>query len=334
MLEAFDQKRVRLSVVMPVYNAGHILPETLACLYAQTFLAVWPGEMEVITVNDASSDDSLHILEEAKSTHPELIRVIDLPENRGPGGARNAALDAAKGEYIGFLDSDDTIEPTTYEKLYRAATEGEGYDYADCGIINDNQGGRVIYYLDPSRAGQLSAETKNLLLSDVGYLWSRIYRRSLLQEPPVRFREGVVSEDLDFLSEVIARAGSAAVVEEALYRYRDTPDSASKKDAEIKFFETTILAMRGVYDRLSVLPDYDTFRAGAEYTLCRLGLTTLETIDGYEKLQAVTPDFAEKMRGILCGELRRMVGLSPDKNPVITEKLTQQERERIRSILP
>ncbi len=323
----------KLTIILPVYNASKTLKETLHCLYAQTFLKIWPGAMEVVAVNDASTDDSLRILQEEAAAEPSLLSVIDLPENRGPGGARNAGLDAAHGEYIGFLDSDDTIDPTMYEKLFRAAIAEDGYDYADCAIVNDSQEGRVICFLDPADAGILDAGKKSALLSDVGYLWSRIYRSALLQKPPIRFREGVVSEDLDFLSEVIARAHSATVVPEPLYRYHNLPDSASKRDAEIKFFETTILAMRGVYDRLRVLPDYDGYRAGAECTFYRLAAATLETIDGYEQVQAVTADFAEQLRGILRTQLQQMVRLPLEDNPVAVEKLSLPERERIRRLV-
>ena len=323
----------KLSVIMPVYNAAALLPETLSCLYAQTFLTAFPDAMEILAVNDASTDESLRVLKEAEAAHPALVRVIDLPVNRGPGGARNAALEEAKGEYIGFMDSDDTVDPAMYEKLYRAATADGGYDIADGGVQDDNAQGVIRHFISPGLTGPLDAAGKNLLLSDVGYLWSRIYRRGLLNDPPVRFREGVVSEDLDFLSEVIARAASVTAVDDVLYRYHDIPESASKRDAEVKFFETTVLAMRAVYERLSVLPDYHAFRPGAEYTICRLAVETLRTIAGYEVYQAVTPDFAAQLREILKGELQRMIRLPAVDNPITRERLSDEDIALLRNLI-
>ncbi|MBR5116018.1 MAG: glycosyltransferase, partial [Lachnospiraceae bacterium] len=306
------------------------LPETLACVYGQTFLQQYPGGFELIVVNDASKDGSLKMLRAEAAAHPEILTVIDLPENRGPGGARNAGLDAAEGEYIGFLDSDDTIDPTVYEKLYRAATAGEGYDIADCGIIDDNQGGAVLYYVPAELAGKLTPAGKNLLISEVGYLWNRIYRRRLLQEPKIRFRERMVMEDLDFLSEVFARAESVTVVPETLYRYHDLPDSASKRDAEVAFFENTILAMRAVHDRLAALPDHEAYRPGAEYTYCKLAAATWHTIDGYVAYGAVTPDLAKQMRDILRAELQKLVRIPIDGNPITATRMEAADRELLR----
>ena len=150
-----DKKQIKLTVIMPVYNAEQTLEETLSYVYRQTFLRQYPGGFQLIAVNDASTDDSPAMLRAEAEAHPELLTVIDLPENRGPGGARNAGLDAADGDYIGFLDSDDTIDPTVYEKLYRAATAGEGYDVADCGIIDDNQGGATLFYIPTASSTEI-----------------------------------------------------------------------------------------------------------------------------------------------------------------------------------
>ena len=98
----------KVSIIVPVYNCEAFLPECIASLRAQTLT-----DLELIFVCDASPDDSLSILREAEKADAR-IRVIAFPENRGVSAARNAGLDAATGEFIGFCDSDDWVEPQMY----------------------------------------------------------------------------------------------------------------------------------------------------------------------------------------------------------------------------
>ena len=110
-----------ISFVIPVYNMERYLPRVIQCLKAQTM----PG-FEAIFVNDGSRDNSLAICKSAASEDPRF-RIIDQP-NKGVAKARNAALDAARGEYVCFLDPDDWVEPDAAEVLYHAARNAD----ADC----------------------------------------------------------------------------------------------------------------------------------------------------------------------------------------------------------
>ena len=118
-----------ISFVIPVYNMERYLPRVIQCLKAQTM----PG-FEAIFVNDGSRDNSLAICKRAVSEDPRF-RVIDQP-NKGVAKARNAALDAARGEYVCFLDPDDWVEPDMAQVLYEAAKK-ENADIVMFGIYND-----------------------------------------------------------------------------------------------------------------------------------------------------------------------------------------------------
>ena len=107
---------LKLSVIIPVYNTEKYLQQCVDCMLLQTM-----ENIEFVFVNDASPDDSIRILRDNEKKYPGKIRVIDSPENRRQGGARNLGLRAAKGDYIGFCDSDDLIRPDTYERLYEEA---------------------------------------------------------------------------------------------------------------------------------------------------------------------------------------------------------------------
>ena len=104
----------KLSVVVPVYNVENYLSKCLDSILKQTL-----EDIEIICVNDGSTDGSANILQDYKKKDPRII-VLE-QENQGLGAARNTGIRTARGEYIGFVDSDDFIEPTMYEKLYEKA---------------------------------------------------------------------------------------------------------------------------------------------------------------------------------------------------------------------
>lgn len=255
-----------ISIIVPVYNRSKILAECLGNLVHQTLIPVTP--IEIIVVNDASTDDSLSIMHECKSQFPELIQVIDSPENMGPGGARNLGIEAASGQYIGFVDSDDLADPTMYEKLYTAAME-TGYDIIDCGYYRQENDLAIIHTAD-KQTGILDDEKRMELIVSGGYLFSKIYRKELFQDPNLRFRTNVILEDADFLTYLFATAASIGNVKEILYYYRNQPDSASKVIQTDKYYFNIYHAMKIIYEKTYRLPNYHTIQPAIEYELLQM----------------------------------------------------------------
>ena len=105
----------KVTVITPCYNSERYLGECLESLEMQT---IGMEQLELILVNDASTDHTWEMILEFENKYPDSVIAINLPENRRQGGARNEALKYATGEYIAFLDSDDTALPETYEKVY------------------------------------------------------------------------------------------------------------------------------------------------------------------------------------------------------------------------
>lgn len=226
---------VKVSVIVPVYNCEQYLPECIASLRAQTL-----GEIEMIFVCDASPDNSLALLWKAKE-EDDRIRVIAFPENRGVSAARNAGLDAATGEYIGFCDSDDWIEPQMFERLYDAAKEKEA-DISFCRVFKDHPNRQENVPLGfPTgtrfnraaiRAALIPAmlarpgDSDELPLS--GYTPRNLFRREIIGS--VRFRPDIrYAEDLLFIVECMLRADAAVAVDEAYYHYRFHAGSVTKR---------------------------------------------------------------------------------------------------------
>ena len=210
---------MKLSIIVPVYNmvADEKLEYCLNSLMNQTI-----SDYEIIAVNDASTDDSLIVLNWYKNHYPDKFCVIDLPENRKQGGAKNAGLEVAKGEYIGFVDSDDYIKPNMYEKMLEKA-EKTGADVVGCDYtVTYEQSDKVYQIVENSRddqVGILDEQKHKSLILDPGSLVVKIYKRELFEEPKLRFPQGIFYEDNAVATRLFIRAKHFEYVKEPLYYY-------------------------------------------------------------------------------------------------------------------
>ena len=225
----------RVSVIVPVYNCAAFLPACIASLRAQTL-----RELEMIFVCDGSPDDSLSILRAAQAEDAR-IRVIAFEQNRGVSAARNAALDAAQGEYVIFCDADDWVEPQMYARLYAMACEHKA-DVSFCRVFKDYAGrtDNVPLGFDTGTRfdrqairsalipAMLSKETDSDELPLSGYTPRNLFRRGLIK--PHRFREDIrYAEDLLFIIACMLDAEAAVAVDEAYYHYRFHGGSVTKR---------------------------------------------------------------------------------------------------------
>ncbi len=192
---------MKLSIIVPVYNASAYLHQCADSLLAQGI-----PDYEIIFVNDGSKDDSLSILREYETRCPEVVRILDI-DNGGQGRARNFALDCARGDYIGFADSDDWTDPSMFSKLLKAA-ETENADIAVCDCYRVTDEGSFYEHAKPQ--GHTMAAS--------GSVWNKIFRRSLVGE--VRFPEGVWYEDFSFSAKLLSISKKTVFLPEALYYYR------------------------------------------------------------------------------------------------------------------
>ena len=119
---------MKLSVIVPIYQAEDTLPQCLDSILQQHV-----DDLEMILVDDGSSDNSLMLCQEYASQH-SLIKVIH-QNNGGASSARNTGLDNATGEYITFVDSDDLVAPDTYQQLLAIATKHPEYDFIEYSIV-------------------------------------------------------------------------------------------------------------------------------------------------------------------------------------------------------
>lgn len=210
---------MKLSVIVPVYNmrADGKLAFCLDSLVNQTI-----SDYEIIAVNDASTDDSLQLLREYEEKYPQLVKVIDLETNHKQGGAKNFGLDAAKGEFIGFVDSDDWVLPNMYEKLLKKADE-TGADVVGCDYCLTYEHSFTVtesmHNSRPEQVGILDDEKYKSLILDPGSLVIKIYKRELFEEPKLRFPEHIFYEDNAVATSLFLRAKHFEYIPEVMYFY-------------------------------------------------------------------------------------------------------------------
>lgn len=210
---------MKLSVIVPVFNmaADGKLEYCLNSLVNQTVT-----DYEIIAVDDCSTDNSLDILKSYEQKHPEKFHVIASPVNKKQGGAKNLGLQEAKGEWIGFIDSDDWITPDFYERLLNKAEE-TGADMVGCDYHltgeHSMEIGQIVHNNDPSQTGILDKEKYKSLILDSGSLVVKIYKRHIIMDYPNRFPEGIFYEDNAISNSWMLRAKHFEYIPEPMYYY-------------------------------------------------------------------------------------------------------------------
>lgn len=210
----------KISVIVPVYNTSMYLEKCLTSLINQTLT-----DIEIICINDGSTDNSLEILEKF-AKEDSRIKVLS-QENAGLSVTRNNGIKAATGEYIGFVDSDDYVDSSFYEKLYTAAKNNNA-DLSCATIIRkrpDTEKYRV-HYTEEKIYTELKDKLETCSIPKCCYVWNKIYRTELIKDYP--FKTGVYFEDVLWTPEVLKRANKLVSVPEVNYYYMVNKNSIVK----------------------------------------------------------------------------------------------------------
>lgn len=212
----------KVSVIIPVYNVEPFLARCLDSVVGQTL-----REIEIICIDDGSPDRSIDILRRY-AARDERIRVIS-QENRGLGGARNRGFDAARGEYVLFVDSDDWIDPAYCERLYEAAREA-GADVACASMlkIRPSYSKWTIRFTRRKQVTDAAEKFRICRCPPDFYVMNKLMRRELLLRLGLRFRERVCYEDVEYTMRVLGEGGTLVTVPEVVYRYMVNGASITK----------------------------------------------------------------------------------------------------------
>lgn len=228
-----------VSVIVPIFNAEKYLPGTLESLQKQTL-----QDIEILLVNDGSSDNSLSICQEFEKKD-DRFKVID-QENQGVSAARNAGIFAAKGKYIGFVDADDELRPEMYEQMVNAIEHSHA-DLVVCGAEIHNFDGTVEYRYGSNKTTIYDHDEalSKFLRGDsfcIG-VWSKLCRSEIAKE--VSFISGKkMHEDKYYIFECIMRSHSVCYMDVPLYIYMKREGSATYSDFDDRWFDILFFSQR------------------------------------------------------------------------------------------
>ena len=217
----------KVSLIIPVYRVRDQIVHCLNSVLAQTL-----EDLEVVLVDDHGPDDSIAVARRhlASYTGPKQFRFIETPCNSGPGAARNFGIEHTSGQYIAFLDSDDTLDPAFCERLLTAAEKADA-DIA-CGAISFDlpDGNSTVRHNPPVEDGPFEGMTKRRYLRQFkSYFTTYLYRKSLLLDNGIRFPDTHSAEDSCFLICSLLAARRIARDDQALYHYAIQPASISQR---------------------------------------------------------------------------------------------------------
>lgn len=206
--------RVKVSVIVPVYNTERFLPKCLDALVGQTL-----EELEIIVVNDGSPDGAQTVINEYAGRYPAKIRSFS-QKNEGPSAARNQGIRHAAGEFIGFADSDDYVSPDMFERLYGRAVE-TGAEVVCCSFFRTE--GRTeteeILTERDDLFGKSAQESPEALRFAGSVVWNKLFKREFWLRGQFRFPKGQYYEDFSIIYGILLQANKIEYIRTPLYHY-------------------------------------------------------------------------------------------------------------------
>ena len=224
-----------ISVIIPVYNVEKYLKECLNSISNQSF-----RDLEIICVNDGSTDNSLDILKN-HAENDDRVTIIT-QENQGLGAARNRGFHHATGNYVYFIDSDDYLELDALEKLHENAISNQSqmvlfmYQTVDeNGIVKKRNSGFNIYKIfgdiDYNNFSFTYDDVRKYIMNSSFSACLKLYKKDFVDNIDFSFPAGVSFEDIPVHVRVMLEAKSMSFVPESLYNYRTNPDSIINSNA-------------------------------------------------------------------------------------------------------
>ena len=247
---------VKVSIIVPVYNASEYLETCLKTLVNQTI-----DDMEIIAIDDASLDNSLEILKDYASRYSNLM-VYHNEENLGQSVTRNRGLDLANGEYIGFLDADDYVSLNMYNTMYEAALKNNLPDIVTSSLkfVNDDSYVFKDYTRDLNGRCSNVSDNPDMILYESPSVCNKLFRKDLIGD--YRFIPGVMWEDVAFTYTRLIKANNILAMNNLDYFYRrDISKGVSGKNYKVnpRVFDIIKVAYE-IEDEAKKCGKYDEFK--------------------------------------------------------------------------
>ncbi|MBR3249134.1 MAG: glycosyltransferase [Clostridia bacterium] len=241
------EKKIKVSIIVPVYKVEKYLNRSMDSLINQTLDGV-----EIICINDGSPDNCLNILKEYKEKYPDKNIVIIDKQNEGVWKGRFDGIEKAKGEYIGFTDSDDYIALDYAEKLYKAAKDSDA-DISVCGFDRMDVDTGHVYSTEMTQfEGKVIDMDKNPedIISINTALWNKLYKAEVLKNMKNLENPPRVFDDMMFLLLAYLNTKKISFIKDSLYYYMVRQDSimATIKKEQIQATQNAMLKIKEIYE--------------------------------------------------------------------------------------
>lgn len=253
----------KISIIIPCYNAEKYIGRCLDSLTGQTI--GFSDNVEVICLDDCSTDGSLDVLKKYERLYPENIIIIPLDENVGQGAARNIGIQYASGEYVNYVDADDYLTPGALKNLYRTARQNAAdiveYDFNIVrdpdAAVTDTRNGRKDFFIHVKD----NADRKEFIMSGniLVACWNKFYRRDFILRHGLKYAEGVFGEESLFTVMAGMYCERYYKLQQRYYCYYMNPASTAhllmsdmkRRDDYAKTWLELLLEMkeRGLYER-------------------------------------------------------------------------------------
>ncbi len=245
----------KVSIIIPVYCVEKYIAECLQSVIDQTYPYI-----EAVLVDDCGTDRSIEIVKKIISdTHKEglAFKLIHHSQNQGLSAARNHAMQAATGDYILFLDSDDKLEPKCIEHLVKRIEETDA-DFVVCRHYTDKEniglGGDLCAPIDMLRTNEECLHAFAELWFNVT-AWCKLVKRSFIEKYNLFFREGIVNEDAPWTFQLCLNASKIAFLDEQLYYYRYNSNSIMSSAKKKLVNDSNAIALQIFYDEIIGRPN-------------------------------------------------------------------------------
>lgn len=239
----------KISVIVPVYNTEKYLKKCLDSLVNQTL-----KEIEIIIVNDGSKDNSQIIIDSYSDKYAQ-VKSFEKP-NGGLSDARNFGIDRAEGEFIGFVDSDDYVDLTMFERMYYLAKKHDA-EIAVCDLEKVNEKGESFRSLpqSPQLPEKIILKEHFTFFGEFEcFACNKIFKKELFEK--LRFSKGLHFEDIELIPQLILKSNVIAKINEPFYKYFERQDSITKTHTSKGL--DIFIAIENVYNAF-LKSNYNTF---------------------------------------------------------------------------
>lgn len=254
-------RQIKVSVILPIYNVGRFLDKTLSSLINQTL-----KEIEIICIDDCSTDDSLSILKHFQNLDSR-IKVVENKENRGAGAARNIGIDIAQGQYLSFLDADDYFDKDMLKLAYNRAEEKNADICIYEANLVDNETGEISKCSFSIKEDLLPKDEvfsrykvkNNIFKCIMGWAWDKLYKRSFVLNYGLQFQEQRTTNDMYFVYASLLKAGRITLLKKPLYYQRRNIKTSLSNTRELSW-ECFYYALLKVKEELCKMGIYEEYR--------------------------------------------------------------------------